>query len=337
MKKREIVEKNKIGTEQLLQEKEIICNETLDLFYPFTKMANDYLNEIYLLLFNNNFEFKYEPMEIDDTIALVREFLLTIDERYVKIFDKSLIDGTFELFLPEDNLIKRPEGPTTMDKPEAIIYIPIHHNVTDGSIIIHEFFHYLNDKEQLIGIRDLFTEMISIYFELRFSQFLDDKGITTNKFNKETCERIYSTAYSADNLFYTGSIFDVYHNMGKINRKNIKIINKYRKIYSEDAMLNFYSSESFLMDMFDFYGDASYLLGTMISFYILNNPTVSDIKMKYINDNVNQMSIKDVLKILQTNFDEYPNWIKACKENLKKAMSEIYEKNYSYSRTNSSR
>ena len=69
------------------------------------------------------------------------------------------------MFLPEDDLVERPEEPITTPKPQSNINIPINYTIEDGAIIIHEFFHFLNETEEFSGIRDIFTEMISIYFE----------------------------------------------------------------------------------------------------------------------------------------------------------------------------
>lgn len=305
MTKKEIIEKNKETIESILKYYEGIESELLDLFNTFATMAADFIYELYKIVSEE--EFVYKKMDIRDSIKLVREFLKDIDSNYLNIFDKSLSDGTFELFLPEDDLVKRPDEPITFPKPGATIYIPVQNNATDGSIIVHEFFHYLNDDNELIINRDIFTEMISIYFELRYCQYLDLKKINCNAFNKEVCERLDNSLIASDNLCFTSSALDIYHNTA----------------FSEGIS--------------DFESDVSYVIGTLLAFYALKEPRVNDIKMKYINDNINSMQIEDVFNILDTSIEEYPKWIEACKEILKKAKSESYEESYSYSRTNRSR
>lgn len=339
MTKKEILKNNNEELEYLLQENEFICQELPDLYGFFSTLSDDYLYYIYEVLNEEEVSLKYDKINIEDTLLLVREYLSKLDLKYLHLFDKLLIDGTFELFLKEDDLIKRPEEPITIEKPNAIIYVPINYDTSDGAIIVHEFFHYLNDLEKDEGIRDIFTEMTSIYFELRFLQFLDEKNIGNNNFNKGVSERLYFTSGSAENLYYVGAVFDIYHNIGKVNKTNIKFIDKWRNIYSESIkdIVEFYHSEDFIEGVDSFRDDAGYLIGTLLSFYALKESKVSDIKMKHINDNMNDLSISDVLLILETNFDEYLDWIKECVNNLKKAKGELDEKGYCYSRTNSCR
>lgn len=242
MTKREIIKQNKEAIECILQRYELNGNELLKLFGKFSIIGTDFLCELSEIIPEEGFQFDYEKMDIRDSIKLVREFLVNIDKKYLEIFDKSLNNGTFELFLEEDDLEERPDEPITMPKPEAVIYIPVQNKITDGQIIIHEFFHYLNDEEDLVVNRDIFTEMISIYFELRFCKFLEEKGITKNLFNKEVCERLDNTLLSGDNLCFTSSSLDIYYNTGEINKRNIKFLDKYRQIYdyNKDDLLSFY-------------------------------------------------------------------------------------------------
>lgn len=339
MTKKEILKNNNEELEYLLKENEFICQELPNLYGFFSKISDDYLYFIYEVLNEEEVSLNYDKMGIENTLSLVRKYLSNLDLNYLNLFDKLLIDGTFELFLKEDDLIKRPEKPIAMGKPNSIIYVPINYDVSDGAIIVHEFFHYLNDLEKYRGIRNIFTEMTSIYFELRFLQFLDEKNIGSNNFNKGVSERLYFTSGSAENLYYVGAIFDVYHNIGKVNKMNIKFIDEWRNIYLESIkdIVEFYHSEDFIEGIDSFRDDVSYLIGTLLSFHALKENKVSDIKMKYINDNMNDMSISDVLVTLETDFDEYLDWIKECVNNLKKAKGELDEKGYSYSRTNSRR
>lgn len=130
-----------------------------------------------------------------------------------------------------------------------------------------------------------------------------------------------------------------HYNTGEIKRKNIKFLDKYRQIYdyNQDDILSFYHDIDFIDGISEFSTDVSYVLGTLLSFDALKNPIVSDVKMKYINDNINEMTIKDVLVTLETDFDKYLDWIEECINNLKKAKGEVCGKSYSYSRSNCSR
>lgn len=339
MTKREIIKQNKKAIECILERYELNGKEMLDLFGILSIIGTDFLVELSEIIPEEGFQFDYEKMNIRDSIKLVREFLVNIDKKYLEIFDKALNDGTFELFLEEDDLVERPDEPITMPKPNAIIYIPVQNKITDGQIIIHEFFHYLNDNDDIVVNREVFTEMISIYFELRFCNFLEEKGITKDLFNKEVCERLDNALLSGDNLCFSSSSLDIYYNTGEINKRNIKFLDKYRQIYdyNKDDLVKFYHDSDFIDGILDFNNDVSYVIGTLLSFYALKEPIIYDIKMKYINDNINSMKIEDVFNSLDTNFGEYLEWLNACKDNLEIAMGEVYEKSYSDSRSNSSR
>lgn len=338
MVKREVIKKNKALIEKILLYYEFNNRELLNLFDTFSLISYDYLYEFYQIIPDDGFKFDYENMNISDTIKLVRDFLGNIDEKYLDIFDKSLNDGTFELFLSEDEFIERPDAPITYPKPEAIIFIPVQNNITDGSIIVHEFFHYLNDNDNLGVNRHIFTEMISIYFELRFCQYLVTKGINKDAFSKEICNRLENVLIASDVLCFTSSVLDIYYNTGEINGKNIKFLNQFREIYEDNkkGLINFYHHSTFCEDMSEFESDISYVVGSLLAFNALDETEVNDIKMKYINNNINQMSIEDVFETFQTNLGDYLKWIDVCKKKLKKAMSDVYGKSYSYSRTNGS-
>ena len=339
MTKREIIEKNKALIEKILLYYEANNSELLNLFDTFSLISNDYLYEFYQEIPDDGFQFDYEKMDVRDTIKLVRDFLSNIDKEYLNIFDKTLSNGIFELFLLEDDLIERPDEPVTYPKPEAVIYVPIQHNITDGSIIIHEFFHYLNDSDDVGVNRYIFTEMISIYFEFRYCQYLVTKGISKDAFSKEVCNRLSNVLIASHVLCFTSSVLDICYNAGEINKENIDFLNKFCKIYkiNKKNIINFYHDPNFSDDMLEFESDISYVVGSLLALSALNEPEVSDIKMKYVNENINQMSMKDVFETFQTNLEEYQKWLKVGKESLKKAMSDVYGKSYSYSRTDSCR
>lgn len=332
---------NKKAIEDFFEYYDLEYNEILNLFDTFANISLKFLYELDEELPDEDikYEHEYEKIYFDDTIKLIQEFLAGINKKYLDIFNKSLVDGTFEFYLPEDDLKERPDEAVIYPNPNAIIYIPIQNNIQDGIIIVHEFFHYLNDFNLLSRTRALFTEMFSIYFELRFAQFIVLKNMDINSFNRCICERVENSALSSDNLFFISAILDVYSNYGTLNKKSIKFIDKYRQNYGDyvKEIVAFYRDREFIEELPNYVCDVSYTIGTLLSFYMLKEPMISDIKMCYINDNINSMNIEQVLKILETNFDCYDDWIEACIDNFKKAKGELDGKSYSYSRTNGCR
>ena len=329
---------NRKNIEYYLEENELVCPEVLDLFSTLNEVARNYLIAV-INFFKDEIKLNYDEIDIKETINLVREFLGGIDQEYLNKFNKYLSDGTFDLFLPEDDLYKRSKCPVTFPKYDKNINIPVRYNYDDGGALIHEFFHYLNDTDELVGVRDIFTEMISIYYEIRFYQFLNKKGYNIINFYYEIYDRIYNSLDSAQNLCFTSSTFDIYNNIGDITEEDINFIDKYRNLYTSNTnkIIKFYNSKEFKEIIDSFRESTSYTIGTLLTFFSLRNPKVYDIKMKYINENINELSIEQVLNKLDTKFEDYPIWIEECVRNLKKAFGEINEQNYSDSRTNRSR
>ena len=329
---------NRETIELCLEENEFFCPEVMNFFYFFVFIGNAYLNATEDFL-DERLELKFDEMDIKETLNLVREFLANVDKKYLEVFDRSLSDGTFDLFLPEDDLVERPNEPVTTPKPQANINVPITYTIEDGAIIIHEFFHFLNDTDDLVGVREIFTEMISIYYEFRYYQFLLEKGYNSKIFYKEIYKRIDSTFCSAEKLCFTASVLDIYHNTGDINEQNIEFLDSYRNLYKSnmDSIIDYYQGENFEEEICRFRQNVSYVIGTLLTFFALKNPEIYDIKMKYINEKINELLIEDVLNILDTKLYKCPIWIEECVRNLKKALGEINEQDYSNSRTDRSR
>ena len=278
-------------------------------------------------------------MGIEKTLELVREFLENIDKNYLDIFNKALYDGSFDLFLPEDDLIERPNYGITFSKPKANINVPIYNTVKDGAVIVHEFFHFLNDDGHYNVVTELFTEMISIYFELRYVMFLIDKGYADVNLSKILYDRIDDSYGAANSLFGSSAVLDIYNKTGKVNYGNFKFINKYVDTYKGNYILiretnkikNLYES------LESFESNISYLFGTLLSIMAIEETMIYDLKMKYINDNINSFNIEDVLNNLNVKLEEYDSWIGLCVDKLMKALENIYGENYCDSGTYRSR
>lgn len=330
---------NKEVLDEYLKVTDSICSEVTNLFHVFLFIANDYIvmTENYndLLEENDIFISNRTHLDLNVTIDLVYKYLESISKEYAMEFIKLLNDGTFELFLREDDLKERPDDPITTPKPNSTIYIPVENTIEDGAVIVHEFFHYLNDTEELIIEKDIFTEMISIYNELRYYQFINKLGYNNINFYKEVCSRISNSVIAAEDLCYSASILDIYHNTGDITKENIKFIDKFRDIYLENTkeLIDYYNSEKFSYDIGHFTIDLSFVMGTILAFYAIKEPKLYDIKMKYINEHINSLSIKEVLSILDTRFEDYQFWIDDTEEMLVKAIGEVSNENNMHSRT----
>lgn len=334
---------NKEVLNKYLKMTDSICAEVTDLFHVFLFIASDYIymveNYNEKLEENDVFISNRDHLDINITIDLVYKYLQSISKEYADTFVKLLDNGTFELFLKEDDLIKRPSDPITTPKPNSTIYIPVENTVEDGAVIVHELFHYFNDTEELIMEKDIFTEMISIYNELRYYQFINKLGYNNINFYKEVCSRISNSVIAANDLCYSVSILDIYHNTGDITKSNIKFIDKFRDIYKRNIkeLFEYYNDLEFSDCIYNFTTDLSYVIGTVLAFYALKEPKLYDIKMKYLNENVNSLSLKQILLVLDTSFEEYISWIDDTEDMLMKAIGEVENENNMHSRSNRSR
>lgn len=320
---------------QLIEE---IYPELLKLIYPITIMGMDYVSVFSELLSDDLETFDYDSIEIYKTIDLVREFLSSIDDKYVHKFDKSMSNGTIDIFNNKDVDLNRFDEPYCIEYMDNIsVNLPINNSINDGGVIVHEFFHLTNSDYEN-GTRDIVTEIISCYMELRYYQFLISKGYDEINLYKAVYERINNTYNSAANLVLSASILDIYYNTGDISKKNIKFMNKYRKIYSDNKnqLLKLSNDDNFEDIIYSFHYDVAHLLGGIISINLLGETNVNDIKIDYINNNMEDLSIKKILDILDFDINNFTKGIDKCSEIIKMLEGVIYEDN-SYSGSDGSR
>lgn len=304
-----------------LKNTEEVCPELLDLFYPITRLAMDYLYVFDEVFDDTEENLYFEQMDIKETINLVRKFLKSMDSKYLEMFNKCLIDGTFDVFYIEnlDEVPDRLDIPMSIENQKHLnLNIPINYTIQDGALLVHEYFHFTNSEKS--GVRDIFTELISIYMELRYYQFLYKNGYSVDNYYKNLFFRLENTYLSSQDIAYSGSILDIYYNTQDVSFESIKFIDKFRDAYKDNIenLISFSLDKNLVDVVYDFHVDASYLLGGIIAINLLKNPEINDIKIKYINENIDKLSIKNIFNILEVNIDKYKELDDYCKE--------IYEK-----------
>ena len=331
--KKEDVLKNYIN---LLKE---LCPELIDLIYPITEIANEYLEN-----FNEVFDLETEfiideDISINHNINLVREFLSKFDPRYLDKFNLSLESGIFDMYDINSGDREIKESIALENEQHYSIAIPLQNKISDGANIVHEFLHYLNYENNDNIVRYIFSELISVYTELKYLKFLSEKGYSDIYYKKEIYDRLENTFSASLNCGLTGATLDIYNNTGDITIETVTKVNDYRKIYSNNLenIINFPEEDEFEEAINDFDYDAGYVLGGLLAIYLLREPLLSDIKIKYLNENVNKMSIDNVLYLLDVKINEYPVWIKYCLENIKEIRGDLFEQINCNSRTDRSR
>jgi len=315
------------------------CPGLIELLYPIVSIASDFIEKLRDYIDFDFETFEYEKLNISENIKLVREFLSKEGNGYLENFDKALTDGTFDMFLPEflDEEESRSLEPRSCEEDFVNLNIPINNTIDDGAAIIHEFFHFTNSEYDM-GTRIIFTEFISSYMELKYYLFLAEKGYTVDNYYKCLYEKIDNTFVAASNVAFSGGLLDIYENTGKINRKNIKFIDKFRCLYKPNikGLINYYSDEDLEEDLFLFHYDVSYLLGGILAINSLKEPILSDTRIKYINENFDKLSIKDVLNVFELDIENFSILIDYCAEKMKEVEGVLNENN-SYSGANKRR
>ena len=102
-------------------------------------------------------------------------------------------------------------------------------------------------------------------------------------------------------------------------------------------MVNYYKDDDQVLELEGFPLDLSYVISTLLTVMLLKEPEVSDIKVKYINDNLYNFTFTDVLDNLNTKLEEYPIWINESAILLSEVVGEIYEQIDMHSRSDWSR
>lgn len=332
------MQKEKVLKNYIKELKEL-CPELIDLIYPITKLGNDYAESFNEILDVDSDLILDDDVNLETNMDLVREFLKQFDSKYLEKFDKALESKIFDIYDINSNE-KEIKEPLALESEHSYsISIPIKNQISDGANIVHEFFHYLNYESNDNLVRYIFSELISVYIEIKYFKFLSDKGYSDIYYKKEIYDRLENSFVASLNCCLTGATLDIYNNTGDITLKTVTAVNNYRKIYQNNItkIVNFSKDDEFEQAIYDFDYDVSYVLGGLLGIYLLREPQISDIKIKYLNENINRMTIENVLYLLDVRIEDYPIWIKYCLEKIKEIRGDLVEQINSYSRSNCSR
>ena len=149
-----------------------------DSFLIKNAVSIDYsIEELLNYCINDNIDFlsKENNMTFMDIYRETREIIMSISPKYVEEFDKLLNSGVIDFSY--DNEYTDSEFIFYFKNKVGIININRRFNYNDVVLLIHEFFHYLNSR--IVNRSEntyLFTEFISIYFEIYSINYLKKKN-----------------------------------------------------------------------------------------------------------------------------------------------------------------
>lgn len=319
-------------------------------YFKFNQELDEYLNShkysFYLYMLETNIEFfeeskkRLDPFKIIgsnriclecnqfvdgiETLNLVTEFLNNIDDRYAYYFEKSLSDGNFA-FCDSINDDGDFSNTAYISKNKNLYNVSFNGTITDGKTLIHEFFHYLNLDAYLVS--PVFSELISIYMENKYLDFIYEKGYSKNDIAINRLFRYLSYNYSCNKLCNDSILLNIKNKIGYLDEDSYDFITKYkeqlsfpdisRKEYITSLRKMKNSIKSFKPDV-----NYRYFLGTVYSSHLLNSDYGLD-DVLLLNDCLiydKETSISKAFEILDLTDISFEDTIKETNDYYKPAI-----------------
>ncbi len=311
------------------------------------KKLNNYLNDIFMFLekkdsfflrnifeiamlntsfleFINKYNLKDETIKnklsFEEVYLLAREIIESLNKYYLEDFDKLIQTGQLDFSYDSEYIGSYYEKINGIN----VININREFNYSDVRILVHEFIHYINSKNFISTKGYLFSEFLSIYFELYTIDYLIDiKGIPKNEISYN--DRLLHIKDISEFLDKHIVILLAYEKFGAIDKNTIKLINE--NYLSENYTEEMFNSdchnllkglqkteEEYKKSTIDvneeelistlaspFSKIYRYILGSLLAFYSRKYCNVEDIV--YLNNHVIDYdiiikNISDVLKMI---------------------------------------
>lgn len=290
-------------------------------FYLYTLKSNiEFLKktvkrlDIFKILGTDIIHFQYKQYVSGvETLELVREFLDDLGDEYSSCFDESFAAGFFNFSdstEPEDEKIR---NLTYIENGYKFYNVTFGGNIVDGVRLIHEFFHYLN-----IGAYQaapVFSELISIYMENKYLDFILSKGYSKDDITNVRLFRYFNYDQTCIKLYRQSILLNLKSELGYIDEDSYQFIDSYKEQLDFPSMSkNDYISllKKVNMDIKKgFVPDISfrYFLGTVYSSYLLNKEDSLDdvllLNKCLMYDSKTPLSkCAEILDLYDTTFDE---------------------------------
>lgn len=308
----------------------------IDDFLPKNLSALQNTSEKFLE-FVSDYELKENYNEnsltYEDIYKIAREIIESINKKYLPIYDKIIDNGILDFNYENDG-----SGSCCYIKNNNIL-IDVGRKFTydDITCLVHEFIHYINNnnntKRETIN-RYLFTEFISIYFEIYAQRYLlkkydapiDAIGIYSRLIDAQKC---------AEKICIYSIPFFAYEKNGNLSEKSYDFINE---CFEDETQENFEIKCKKLLEVcesvdqdyrheilyekefnerdFGRYGifrtgisrHYRYLLGTLLAYYSIDNIDINYmIKLnEFVNtDEASQLTPIDLLTEFGINMNDF--------------------------------
>ncbi len=284
----------------------------LEQIYQLIKGAKDIIEKNTSLITTdrdsslNGYDQLTKRLPYPETLQIVRGYIRNRVPEYQTIFEECLNNGVINLVIEKDESKNEDWTYFGYINGHHTVNCVLEHNYYDPCFIIHEFFHYLNDKNPNMPdthARRLLSESISVFFEWDILKYMLDNGYDEKDIKSIINRRLLSCYEKCSSSLSTLSIMNCYKWLGQISdntfedEQNLQIPNCH--ISKEDFFQDIHGFSKIVEKRRNPIVRISYILGTVLSLacYAKNNiemiSTVSN-----LNPKLNEQRAEESLKII---------------------------------------
>ena len=245
-----------------------------------------------------------EPTEyftLIESLDLVDKYLTEKLPMYKKDFNKAMASGTLNIVDPDDDEATDLKSYAGIDKQgHHVINVVLAHDANDPNTIIHEFLHDMNSKEKEKGSRRYISEAISIYFELDMNNFMLEQGVSREDISSLLMYRLNDCYHCCEDILVAFPFLYYFYNLGQIDEKSYQNMLDFKLSPRPSDEKNFNEMLSDFQKIierkpkYDPLRTFSYVIGTMIAFYGINQGEDFRQKMVELNDLANCGNVKNI-------------------------------------------
>ena len=245
-----------------------------------------------------------EPTEyftLIESLDLVDKYLTEKLPMYKKDFNKAMASGTLNIVDPDDDEATDLKSYAGIDEQgHHVINVVLAHDANDPNTIIHEFLHDMNSKEKEKGSRRYISEAISIYFELDMNNFMLEQGVSREDISSLLMYRLNDCYHCCEDILVAFPFLYYFYNLGQIDEKSYQNMLDFKLSPRPSDEKNFNEMLSDFQKIierkpkYDPLRTFSYVIGTMVAFYGINQGEDFRQKMVELNDLANCGNVKNI-------------------------------------------
>lgn len=242
-----------------------------------------------------------EYFTLIESLDLVDKYLTEKLPMYKKDFNKAMATGTLNIVDPDDDEATDLKSYAGIDKQgHHVINVVLAHDANDPNTIIHEFLHDMNSKEKEKGSRRYISEAISIYFELDMNNFMLEQGVSREDISSLLMYRLNDCYHCCEDILVAFPFLYYFYNLGQIDEKSYQNMLDFKLSPRPSDEKNFNEMLSDFQKIierkpkYDPLRTFSYVIGTMVAFYGINQGEDFRQKMVELNDLANCGNVKNI-------------------------------------------